>query len=234
MIAITSDIDWAPEEIIQDTLDIFMHYKVKCTLFCTHDSSVVQKCDRDLFEIAIHPNFNSNLFENIGSSPLKKIENLLKLFPEARGVRSHSLTTSPVLSDLFCETGLKYESNYLIPYSKKIEIFKLWNGLVNIPINWEDNIHFYYGYKFNDLKIDLNKSLINVLNFHPIHIFLNTDKNETYEKAKVHYKNPKKLINFVNKDYLGTRDILVKTLSQIKKHNLNNYHLSEFANYYNL
>ena len=233
MIAMTSDIDWAPEEVIKETLNIFEEYEVKCTLFCTHDSKAIKKCNRDLFEIAIHPNFNTNLFQNNGDSPLEKIKHLLEVFPEARGVRSHSLTTSPVLSDLFSNNGLEYESNYLMPYSDKIELFKLWNGIISIPINWEDNIHFLYEYPFDNLRIDINQNLLNVFNFHPIHIFLNTNNNLTYNNAKEHYQIPNKLVDFINNDNLGTRDILIKTLSEIRSKKLKNFHLSEIINLFN-
>ena len=189
MIAITSDIDWAPEELIYQTIKIFEEYQVKCTFFCTHFSEAIQNCNKKLFEIAIHPNFNTNLFDNKGESPSKKIDELLHYFPMAKGIRTHGLLTSPSLSDLFSKKGLNYESNYLIPYSDKIELFKLWNGIVCLPINWEDNIHFYYGYPFDDLKIDIDSNKVNILNFHPIHIFLNTESEETYNNSKNEYQN---------------------------------------------
>jgi hypothetical protein len=59
MIIFTCDIDWAPEEVIEDTLSLFEENDVKCTLFETHSSSVINSCSQTLFEIAIHPNFNS-------------------------------------------------------------------------------------------------------------------------------------------------------------------------------
>lgn len=80
----TKDIDWPPEEATKDTLNIFEKYEIKCTLFYTHDSEAIKKCNRDLFEIAIHPNYNKNLFQNNGDLPLKKINYLLEVFPEAR------------------------------------------------------------------------------------------------------------------------------------------------------
>ena len=37
----TSDIDWAPEAVIEDTIELFNKYGVKCTFFCTHKSAVI-------------------------------------------------------------------------------------------------------------------------------------------------------------------------------------------------
>lgn len=46
MIAFTSDIDWAPEEVILDTIGLFEEYDVKCTFFSTHHSRVLAKADK--------------------------------------------------------------------------------------------------------------------------------------------------------------------------------------------
>ena len=51
-IILTSDIDWAPEEVIQDFLDLLQSFKAKCTLFCTHQSQVISNSDSKLFEKA--------------------------------------------------------------------------------------------------------------------------------------------------------------------------------------
>ena len=48
MLAFTSDIDWAPEEVIADMLQLFEMHNVKCTLFCTHKSKVIEECNRNL------------------------------------------------------------------------------------------------------------------------------------------------------------------------------------------
>jgi hypothetical protein len=43
----TSDIDWAPEEVIEDTIGLFNKYGVKCTFFCTHPSAVIDSIRSD-------------------------------------------------------------------------------------------------------------------------------------------------------------------------------------------
>lgn len=49
-VVLTSDIDWAPEEVIQDFLDLLQSFNAKCTLFCTHESEVISKCNSKLFK----------------------------------------------------------------------------------------------------------------------------------------------------------------------------------------
>ena len=230
MIAITSDIDWAPDEVIQDTVDLFQKYNVKCTLFCTHDTNVIKKSNRDLFEIAIHPNFNNTLNGSSNKRPDEIIEEIFKIYPEAEGVRSHSLTNSTPLLNLFSKVGFKYVSNTLIPYSNNIEITKLWNNMVSIPINWEDDVHMMYENSFENSKLQINQNNLNVFNFHPIHVYLNTEKISDYENAKRFYNAPKKLKEHVNTKTIGTRDFLINLLEKCKKQKLVTYKMNELIN----
>lgn len=222
----TSDIDWAPEEVIADTISLFAEHNAKITLFSTHRSEQILSADRNLVEIAIHPNFNNLLF-NAGSQKPKEILNeLLRIYPEAKGIRSHSLTQSSGLVNLFKSVGLLYESNTLLPYSKAIEPYKCWTGLTRIPYNWEDDVHFTYGYDFYNDKL-ANNCEYKIYDFHPMHIFLNTDIENTYIKAKPYYNDYEMLRLFVNKSNVGTRDLLIKLLSEIKENNFKTYFMQE-------
>ena len=44
--------------------------------------------------------------------------------------------------------------------------------------------------------------------FHPIHVFLNTNRPSTYENAKKHFKNWEKLKNLKNTCELGVENYL--------------------------
>ena len=112
-IVFTCDIDWASETVILDTLGLFEKYKIKCTLFATHLSKAIEYCDKGLFEVGIHPNFNKSLIEGKEETAQETVESLIRLFPEANGVRSHSITSSGPLLDIFKKNGLKYECNHI-------------------------------------------------------------------------------------------------------------------------
>ncbi len=215
MIAFTSDIDWAPEEVIEDTLALFQEHGVKCTLFATHASSIISSCNRSLFEIAIHPNFNSLLNGKEGSID-RILDAILEIYPGSKGVRSHSLMQSTLILSKFLERGLIYDSNYFLPYSKNSQPFKLWNGMIRIPFNWEDDIHCLYGFSFEDSQIDISQDSLNVFNFHPIHVYLNTETLSRYESAKPYLNNTKKLLEFRNDKKPGSRDLLIHLLHLIK------------------
>ena len=144
MIAFSLDVDWAPEEVIKDSLNLFENYGVKCTVFNTHDSNIINESNRDFFEIGIHPNFNPLLDGNNNTNADSIIKKLLKIYPEAKGIRSHSMTQSSRLLRLFKDNGLIYDCNQFFPYKWDLHPYKCWTGLKRIPYNWEDDIHFAY------------------------------------------------------------------------------------------
>lgn len=236
MIAFTSDIDWAPEEVISETLRIFEFYNTKCTLFATHDSEVVKTCNRNLFEIAIHPNFNKRISGIDDRQCEEIISELLTTYPEAIGIRSHSLMQSSPLLNTFLELGLKYDSNQFFPYEFNLKPYESWNGLWRIPYNWEDDIHFNYKKDFDALDVlGYNAAKFMVFNFHPIHIFINTDTEAHYLDAKSSYHDTEGLKKSINITTKGAKDYLIATLEYVRSNNIKTYNLKEvyqhFSNY---
>ena len=216
MICFTIDIDWASEEVIEDTLLLFENYNVCCTLFATHKSKVLDSCNRNLFEIGLHPNFNP-LLQGKGGNVNDVLNKLKEIYPEAIGARSHSLTQSGYILSQYKEVGIEYEVNHFLPYHQNIKPFMLWNGLLRIPFNWEDDYHFALGYEFNDSKINLNDECLNIFNFHPIHIYLNSENNDRYVNVKDNLNDIDYISKYVNKNnVLGTRDILIQLLEHVK------------------
>lgn len=219
-VILTSDIDWAPEEVIQDFLDLLQSFKAKCTLFCTHQSQVISNSDSKLFEKAIHPNFNPSLMEGVPIGAEETLNKILSIYPDAVGVRSHSMTSSTPLQVLFNEKGLKYDSNLFLPYKWNVKPFKSWTGLTTIPYHWEDDIHFSYGKNFEKIPFEKNKEFeLMIFDFHPIHVFLNTDCEQTYLFAKKDYHDYNKLKTHVNNSRAGTRDFLIKLLKSCSSSN---------------
>lgn len=226
-IIFTCDIDWASETVIQDTIDLFENYQIKCTLFATHKSKSIDLCNRNLFEIGIHPNFNENIINGSGIPAKEIVQNLVQFYPEAIGVRSHSITTSGPLLEIFKEKGIQYESNQFVPYSKKIKPYKCWNDITIIPYNFEDDVHYTYKKSFDISLLDeFRSSEYLIMDFHPIHIFLNTESSKTYQRAR-DFLQTNKLSKFKNTEVFGARDLLIRTFEEIKKANLKTNHLKE-------
>ncbi len=228
MISFSADIDWAADEIIAHTIELFEKYGVKCTFFSTHYSNVLLDSNKKLFEIGIHPNFNSLLSGNNKNAD-DVLDELLETHPGAKGVRSHSMMQSSDLLQKFAKKNQIYDANHFLPYCKGIKPFKLWTGMVRIPYNWEDDVHWAYGYSFDSCRIDLNDDGLNVFDFHPIHIFLNTENKYRYNEAKKYLNNPKKLLEYRNSETKGTYDVLVSLLEYVNKNGIQTKNLIEIA-----
>ena len=214
-IALTFDTDLAPDFVIEYTTKLLEKHKVKATFFCTNITKTLQ--DSELIEVGIHPGFNGPL----------QIENdtkqLLHIFPSAVGVRTHSLVHSSPLSILFVENGLKYDSSLLLWEQPDLKLFRDWNGLIRIPIFWEDDLHLMSGRKPYLKVINFITPGLKVFNFHPIHIFLNTNNLKTFRNYKVDRENIEKYIS--SKD--GIQNMFVNLLEFIKKNEIITLKLSE-------
>lgn len=229
MIAFTCDIDWAPEEIIADVISLFDNYRVKCTFFSTHHSLLLSKTEKRQFETAIHPNFNPILSGKSDLRPVDILDELLETHPEAKGVRSHALLQNTNILQLFADKNLVYDSNIFLPYDNGIRAFRLWNGLVRIPYNWEDEVHWSYGYQFDDTRMNPVESGLRIFNFHPVHIYLNTENKYRFNEAKKHLGDPVKLKEYRNTEIKGVRDTLISLLEYIKLNKIDTFRMIDIA-----
>jgi len=231
MIAITVDVDWAPDPVIEDTAQLIESHGVKATFFATHRSSAIRQLENSGHEIAIHPNFNPLLEgAQTNKSARSIVEELMEIYPESRGVRSHSMLQSTKILQIFSNCGLVYESNQFLPYAKCVEPSVLWNRLVRIPYNWEDDMHWEYHKAFDDPGIPLNNCDLTVMDFHPVHVFLNSESEARYSIAKSHYHDHRRLVDHRNNTSTpGTRDLLCKILNFISSENLRTATMSEIA-----
>ena len=204
------DLDWAHEEIILDCYDLVSSYNVNSTWFVTHPTDFLN-FNHDKIELGIHPNFNNLLNgNNEDRSPIYVMDKLLKLVPSAKTLRSHSLAQSERLLDTFTEVGITHVSNMYIPYSSKIitKPFNVWDNITIVPHVFQDNAAI----RMNELiqKNDVSFGF-HVFDFHPIHVYLNTEDINRYEETRdLHYK-PKELIKYRYEGY-GTRNKLIDLL----------------------
>ena len=213
---LTFDIDWACDEVLADTIDLVEKADVCATWFVTHDTPLLKRLRANSkFELGIHPNFNSLLAGspdvNNGRSAEEIVDRLLELVPEAISVRSHSMTQSSVLLKLFLDKGLTHDCNHFIPYQAGIELhpWRLWNGLIKVPYFWEDDATAIYGGGYYQEVLELtNLNGLKVFDFHPIHVFLNTETLDRYEDSRPYHRSPKELLRFRNNKTPGARTAL--------------------------
>lgn len=219
-IFLTFDLDWANDEVISFTLDILERCNIKATIFITHQTKMLDRMVKNSnIELGIHPNFNPLLSGNFeyGKNVDDVIKYYMRIVPDALSVRSHSLTQNEHMLDQFVNHGLRFELNHFIPFSANMELkpFKLWNGLIKAMHFWQDNMQMMFGWDWNYEPYSKADGL-KIFNFHPIHLFLNTERIDRYERAKQHYGEHHKLKDFVNNKHYGICNFLLDIVGQIK------------------
>ena len=218
---LTFDIDWAADEVIEDVLLLCDPFDVEITFYATHQSGIINQMSfNKKYEIGLHPNFNPLLSgdENGQETNFRSIVDQLKcFFPKATSVKSHSLCFGSLIQTAYKDFGISHDSSVIIPYqnnSQALFPWKMWDGLVRVPYLFCD----YVTSMTSDAKIPhlVNRSGLKVFDFHPIHVFLNTESIERYERTRPLHHKPKELINHRFTGY-GTRDRLLELL-ELAKH----------------
>jgi hypothetical protein len=211
-IILTFDIDWADDAILNDCIDIVDQAGTPATWFITHETPLLDRLrENERYELGIHPNFIS-LLEGKSNGVEKAIDDLLEIVPEAKSIRSHSLVQSSRLMDLFQSKGLLFDCNHFIPEQSGIILkpWQQWNGMVKVPHMWEDDAVCIY--ETNTPVTDLIKRQgLKVFDFHPIHVFLNTESLDRYERTRPLHQDPKELTKHRYEGY-GTRNRLLELL----------------------
>ena len=209
-ILITFDTDWAPDFVIEKIVENLIKNKIKSTWFITHDSPIFEKMKKNtqLFEIGLHPNFyphsdHGNTEENI-------LTNIQKLCPEATSIRMHGLYQSSNLLRKISELlpNIKVDVSLYIPNIKYIYPFNHFTDnkrkIKRIPFVWEDDFEFLGSQNWSLDQFSKNQG-VTILNFHPIHVYLNSASSFNYDKVKEKYSSIRDvpeyfLDQFINKN----------------------------------
>jgi len=187
-IAITLDLDWAPDFVIADVAELLKKSCVRATWFVTHASSAVDDLRKrpDLFELGIHPNFLPGSTQ--GTDVDSVLDHCMSLVPDAVSYRSHSIfQCGRLYAAVLAKTPIRIDSNTFLPAWPKIKPIKhvLTEGiLTRVPFFWIDdyemckeNPSWTYG-RFQ------NQPGLQVFAFHPLHIYLNSKDLTTYDELK--------------------------------------------------
>ncbi|MDA8649873.1 hypothetical protein N9M31_07685 [Alphaproteobacteria bacterium] len=211
-VALTFDIDWVCDEILEDCIELVEKTGAPATWFVTHDTRLLERLRANKqFELGIHPNFNALLDGGSGHAE-EILDKILEIVPEAVSVRSHSLVNSSRLVELFHKKGLLFECNDFIPAQSKIILkpWAVWNGMVKIPHFWEDDAECLYNSALTIEEL-LSVNGIKVFDFHPIHVYLNTADLALYDSTRRLHTKPSELIQH-RCDGVGTRSLLLDLL----------------------
>lgn len=223
-IFLTFDIDWSPDFVVQHLVNILEKHNVSATFFCTHHNKYFDSLkNHSLIELGLHPNYNLLLDLKSDRTAKQIVFELSSFYPEAVSIRSHSLFQNSSLFFYYQQLGIKLDSNTFIPEWSGIElkVYPEVNGVIRVPYFWEDDIHVYaieQGIEkdWNTEKY-LNNDGLKVFDFHPIHVYLNTEKLSRYNDSKnfLHKKN--KLDESINKNADGSGMFLKHLIIDWKK-----------------
>lgn len=189
LVAITLDIDWAPDFVIDHVAQILVRDQVKCTWFVTHSSPAVDRLRLagNLFELGIHPNFLAGSTQ--GKTPAEVLAFCRRCVPKARSMRTHSLVqSSPLLASVMAEGGIERDVSLYLPYHRGLQPVRYryaGRDLWRIPYFWEDDFEMEQVVPDWDLLrlLDDGASLA-VFDFHPIHVYLNSASMQPYQALK--------------------------------------------------
>lgn len=188
-LALTLDIDWAPDFAIREVADLLLQAGVKATWFATHKSPMLKELAKhtDLFEIGIHPNFLPG--SSHGKTYPDVLRHCLQLVPKATSMRAHALAQStPILHEVLLHTPIQRDASIFMQNAKNIQPFR-WTlqgrSLWRIPYYWEDDIEMSQKHP----QWNLNRLMgqgpgLKIFNFHPLHIAMNAPSLKAYERLK--------------------------------------------------
>ena len=223
-IVLTFDVDWCGDEVLYNTLDIIENADISATFFMTHETPIIHKMRNNKnIELGIHPNFCKLLAgesSSDGSNYMDIFQRILRFIPEARSFRSHALTVNSHILLACDKLGITHESNLYIPkyLSAAIKPHKYIDSkLIRVPFFWEDDIHcmelsngLAAGWDVHDwLMCDTDPR---VFNFHPIHVFLNTEDMSRYEAARAFFNDYGQLKTFINPSAFHGAGVFLRNL----------------------
>jgi hypothetical protein len=186
-VAVTFDLDWAPNWCVDRLVDRLLDCQVKATWFVTNDLPVLARLRAypRQFELGIHPNCLPG--STHGASEEDVLAHLKALVPEAVVMRTHGLYQStPFLYKAATRFGIKADCSILLPNARHVEVCELkWRemSLHRVPHFFEDDIEF--SRTDPDWRFDRSRlpSGCAVFDFHPVHLALNTQSPEHYDSA---------------------------------------------------
>jgi len=188
-IAITLDVDWTPDFVIDRVAELLLAAGTPATWFITHSSPALERLRTHpgLFELGVHPNFMSGSTQ--GSTPEAVLEHVMALVPEAVSMRTHALVQStPLFSRVVHQTPLINDVSLFLPYASHLQpaLFRVAGStLTRLPFFWSDVQEMAQPQPAWSLAERwLEKPGLKIFTFHPIHIALNSRRGAAYTALK--------------------------------------------------
>ena len=216
MIAITIDVDWAPDEIVKAVVQPILDRDLPVTLFCTNpgrdasgQSSSLNGKFGDQAELGWHPNFSS--MQDVQG----EADQLAALYPQALGWKSHNGLTGWPMQQAAMGHGLGYE---ILPWSMPCHVppyapysdcdyLLLHNHFMDAEALKQNDYH--WDPKYLHFLNESNHDNLFILTFHPAILFYDMACYADYLEAKSYYHEPNWNRSFLGKvDFHGAMGFL--------------------------
>jgi hypothetical protein len=240
VLVVTLDIDWAPDFVLEAILERLDAKGIRATWFITHDSPGVRRLitRTDRHEFGLHPNFLPGSTQ--GASEREILAGLKTLLPNAHLMRTHGLVQSTeILRTAANEFDIKIDVSLFLPGQPYLRPHLLnlnhdGTGLVRVPYFWEDDIEASSerpSWSPTDARLSLPG--LQVYDFHPIHIYLNTDRMERYHQLKQYgplsQVTPEQVKCHINRDTAGVGTFFEALIDHISLHQQESSTISEIV-----
>ncbi|AOW12647.1 hypothetical protein LPB72_16595 [Hydrogenophaga crassostreae] len=174
VVALTMDIDWAPDYAVEAVLELVSNAGMKITAFATHQSPLLIQSQK-FVEIGLHPD-NTRPHPVHGFS--QKITKLREMYPDSIGLRCHRNFFGQNISDFAVQSGIEYDVSSFLWQTPLAQGHIDYNGLVKLSYIWEDGIHVDVGNPLDVNSLPLDGPGLKIFNVHPMLIYLNAPTDD--------------------------------------------------------
>ena len=237
-IYLTFDMDWVCNELMDFLYDLLEEYGLTATIHITNHFDSLDKFKKNKkIKLGIHPNFNVLVDGNTENEIKDKksiIEQCKHIVPDAVIARSHSLLSSTPITKSLYDYGIRYELNcYIKPY-KGICVYPWFlQNVLQVPFFYEDDLYLMENCTNNPaFYLDHEIKMYKIFNFHPIHLFLNSETLERYVRIKKNYHDFLVLKKNVNTSSYGTLDFFRELIETAKAQGYQFGEITEIAGEY--
>lgn len=181
-VALTFDVDWAPDFAIEFVLKLLGG--LKATMFFTHPTPLIAKIRKlhPNVELGYHPNFFPGGTQ--GATEAEIMEYGRRLLKKYGSIRTHCLLNSSRHYELYAGHGIRCDSSFIMFKTPYLVPYMDGRGILRIPIFWEDDTNADAGGDWNDLDRLLRMPGLKVFNFHPLYLYMDVDTLAPYRALK--------------------------------------------------
>lgn len=221
------DTDWAPAFVLEEVVALLDN--IPATFLVTDADAAATLSRHRHLELGIHPNFMPG--SSHGNDRKGIVKHIMGLVPGARVSRSHNLCQDTTILDILVSAGIEYDLSLLEYHNPNPRPFRYWNGLIRVPYNLEDDVLCQRGDSFRAADwVGACQHLF--CDFHPIHIYLNTENMKRYEGLRslgpLAQVRAEDLKMHINRTGPGLRTLFCQLIQGVKAGRLQPYQVSQW------